>query len=378
MSTWIDALADDRPRHRVIASERLIQVCRTGDAQDRERVRQSLLRFGLCSDLETQTVIERLVDEIDETELHRELERLVSADPALVERTGAEPSTVSDMLSDHWQTFVTRAGDDGDTRTVFADVALVAGPSLRWRAIESFGNRPHLTLISHLGCVAPSQPHFHDVQSRLVYQRLDRFGWADETMEAANATVRVLGRLIDRTLIDNVYGWSIERRLRLALMYHRWDTGLRICDLVMKTEHRLPFDWTAAMLAMRQIERRGEFIPSSPLRDWSARFAAVQASLDDPRLLAKTPGERRPPPEPALFDAGRVETRVQDVAAWVCWDRKRIDAREQGMPQLVADPLWGVQRGTIGFASQFERDRWLDQLKHSTDDDGQGSRDHGP
>lgn len=379
VSRWIDALADDNPRARVIAKERLLNACRRTDTQQRERVRQSLFRAGLCTDLEAQSHIERLINEIDEAGLRQDLEHLIHAESVLAD--AAEP-ILAGTLAIHWQTFASRAGDDRDTRMVFANVATTAGPSMRWRAINSAttDRYPHprrhpsqthqQTLISHLGCIAPTQPHFHDIESRLVYRRLDQFGWADHTMTATNANVRVLGRLIDRTLLDNPYGWSIEQRLRLALMYQRDSVAVRICDLVLNSAHRLPLDWASTMLTLRQIERREQGSALAAGSDWGGRFAAVATSLGDSRLLAVTPGQVLTPPEPALFDSGRVRTRVQDVAAWVCLDRNSEDARQCGMPQLIADPLWGVQCGTIGFATQYERDQLLTRLRVDAGNDG--------
>lgn len=369
---WIDALGDDRPSTRANADERISRICRHTDRPTRDRIRQhilgGLMRAGLNADLETQLHLERLLGELDEAQHRRDLDEFVRTqtdfDPTQThgERNWAEESPRSSRLATHWQTFATRAGGDWESRRVFAQLADKAGPSWQWWAIATQTNDDCAIFVSHLGCVAPTEPHYHIVESRLVYQRLDQFEWADQTMSTSHMNARLLGRLIDRTLWDNPYGWTVEQRLRLALMYRRVFVAVRIADSVMRTNDRLPVDWAASMLAVRQIERRGFTGSGGRATDWTKRWKAISSSLTDQRLLARRPDEPTPRWKVPLFDDAEITTRVQDVAGWVLMDRDECDARQHGMPQLQADPIWGARRCSIGFATQYERERHLDAL----------------
>ncbi|TWT93073.1 hypothetical protein [Neorhodopirellula pilleata] len=362
---WAEALSDDRPATRVRAEEQIGRLVRDADRMTLDRIRQhllrGLLRAGLNADLESQLSLERLLADLDETQHSWELKDFLEPDLAPIPHlaTNLEPSG---CLALHWQTFAARAGDDLESRQVFARLAGKAGPSWRWFAIDGQTKDDCDIFISHLGCIAPTEPHYHAVEARVVYRRLDHFEWADRTMSSVLSDSRLLGRLIDRTLCDNPYGWSVEQRLRLALMYRRDATALRIADSVGQSEDRLPVDWAVSMLALRQIQRRSFADSTSGSPQWRNRWQAISESLADRRMLARRPDELLPKVKPSMFVDAAITTRVQDVAAWVLMDRDGDDARQQGMPQLQADSIWGVRRSSIGFATQYERDRQLGDL----------------
>lgn len=362
---WISKLAADQPRVRSDASQRILNWAGRGTSRQRDDLLQSLLRAGLTADLELQMVLSRLVDEIRDDEFERTLADFIDQTELSHER-----------LAKSWQTFSIRASGGSDSRHVFAKVAAIAGPSLDWESIESRRHRdPETTvLVSHLGCVTPVQPVFFQPESDVIYAQLIANRQRVCPTPVATEETRVLDRLLDTTIANNPYGWTVHQRLRLALLYRRHTVAMEVADAVMRPNDRLPVDWTAAMLAFRQVERSSGWIDSegngtSTMR-WTQRIEAIVDALEDSRTLAVQPDTRwvrkfplRQKRRAIGLQAEVVRTRVQDIAAWILLDRNDLDARRYGMPHLQADSVWGVHQASIGFTSEHERKLVIARVK---------------
>lgn len=369
---WISKLGDDQPRVRSDASHQILGWAQHGNSRQREDLLQSLLRAGLTAELELQMAINRLIEEVREHEFERTLAGFID-----------QTEFSNERLAMSWQTFSKRASSGSDSRHVFAKLAASAGPSLDWETIETRRRQdPETTvLVSHLGCVAPVQPMFFQPESEVVYAQLIANRQRARPIPVATKEARVLDRLLDATIVNNPYGWTVHQRLRLALLYRRHAVAMEVGDLVMGASDRLPVDWTAAMMAFRQVERYSGWIDTTvSTRDsirWSDRIEAIVDSLEDARTLAVRPTTRwvpavrkvvrKLPPRQNRqmlgIQAEIVRTRVQDIAAWILLDRNNLDARSHGMPQLQADSIWGVHQASVGFTSEHERKLVIAKVK---------------
>lgn len=363
----VGQLADDRPRVRSFATERILRLAEQAGPEERQRLIQSLLRAGLTTDLETQLATQSLCDRVIEIGHRRDVQYLMA---------GTDSKPVGPELLDAWDVFSSLAGDDADARRTFSRAALHAGPTLPWSSIET-----PIELIGHLGCAASRHPRCHQPESEWVYHRLYRNASSGGDLLIADAASRVMGRLVEATVRENWYGWTIEQRLAILLLYHRDSATLRLCDEIIRTRDPMPRDWAAAMIAIRRIEWHRGWIGCDPDRpldsdhpQWRTRIIAIRKATSDRRVLTIHPrdwqaaaapvGRSTPPGNKTVdpfFQTDPIRTRVQDVAVWVLLDRQELDPREYGMRQLRADPIWGVSRDSLGFSTQWERDRAIEK-----------------
>ncbi|SMP56633.1 hypothetical protein SAMN06265222_105179 [Neorhodopirellula lusitana] len=391
---WIGRIDDAHYHSRDHAFENLVRLATQAESRERGKIVQELLRATLLADLETQFQIERIVDEIAHAVYREELDRLDSSHFSDDEAMWR----VRPVVEEAWETFSLRAGRGAETLEVFTQLAEQAGPELDWSSIakDHAGSRvpwndegPPQTLITHLGCVASQHPHLHQVESKIVFSHLDHFQSVDNILDKPRARTRVLARLVDTTLSRNPFGWSIKQRLYLALMYRRDHVANSIAMRTLSSEC-LPQDRVASLLTIHQLDKRGCL--SSEFDQAASRRLLFLDAMGDQRIVAtqsdelmgvigrarkavgprpggaanaKPPGKVRPgQPWPSSWP---IRSRVQDAAVWVSCDSGGVDARQQGMELLQADPVWGVRPASLGFASQYERDRAIRMAKAEWD-----------
>lgn len=356
----LDSLQSDSPATRQRAMQQLLQLASDADAPTRESQIQRMLRYSLCSDLETQLSVNRLVEEIKILEYRERVDGLL--------RSGGGQEQRSSRLGKSWEIFSSRASRDVDAQAAFRQIALRAGPSLHWHRLHRRvpQNELDIVLISHLGCLAPQTPHLFGRHSRDLFSQLMKMPGQSNFSIGADVRGRVMGRLIDRTLLENIYGWTIPERLHLALAYRRGETAASLHHQVLASDEPLARDLAAAMLA-------GPRIAALTGHGGASRISAprVREALHDRRVVCVASKPLLGEPLRAgngarnqLVHRGAiVHTRVQDVAGWVLIQGGEIDAREFGMMELRADPVWGIDLSSIGFDYEPARERFLSRVQ---------------
>jgi hypothetical protein len=182
---------------------------------------------------------------------------------------------------------------------------------------------------------------------------------AEHSVTRADASGRVMGRLIDHTLLENPYGWTMTERLHLGLLYQRDRVTETLCQTVFQAQRPLAGDLAAAILARQQLIATanlptGETVNNNTLA--AARHDRRIVSVSPEQLVADTRnGHKSSQILPAI-----IRTRVQDIAVWASLQKDPPqDLREHGMWALQADPVWGTRLSSIGFTSEVQRAAFL-------------------
>ncbi len=354
-------LADPSPITRRRAADHLLAEVTGVDQLQRERIIQTMLRESLLADLETQLTIDRLLDEITSLAHRQNVDRIVLGMLATPDQVDSSESP----LAETWRTFAGRVGNDREARETFRQIALRAGPTLHWPQLSHLPTRDQrreragITLISHLGCVVPETPQPHSVQAKRVLSQIRQTPLAEHSVTRADAGSRVMGRLIDRTLQENPYGWTMAERLHLGLLYQRDRETETLCQDVLLAQRPLAGDLAAAILARQQLIATAN-LPTSE----TGMEVTLAASRQDRRVVSVSPeqlvGQPRNSTNSLPMLPAIIRTRVQDVAVWASLQNApQRDLREHGMWGLQADPVWGTRLSSIGFASEAERAAFL-------------------
>ncbi|MCM2373267.1 P-loop NTPase family protein [Aporhodopirellula aestuarii] len=384
VESYLDALGDDSHATRQRAVRGLLQLAGESQPQQKQALIQSLLRRSLFADFETQLSIERLVDEIEILSHNQNVERVVvkTEDELRVQKDGTS------ALISTWQMFSSRAGAGDEAREAFRRIASQAGPSLSWPRLshDLKADKADLVLISHLGCIAPQTPKPFKPQSQRTLAEMKRTSVAAQLSSGSDANSRVAGRLVDRTLIENSYGWTFPERLHLALLYDREPVARELCQQVMRCDQPLAVDLAVAILAFRRIARRwtGEVDQqinclNSALGDRRVVCVAPEQLVGRPRkhqvlrnaqppnIIENQPLHRRGVADQSDSQTSSfpaiLRTRVQDVAAWALVQETDFDVRGEGLIGLQADPVWGTRLSSIGFVTEWERTAFLTSVR---------------
>ncbi|WP_144059931.1 hypothetical protein [Rhodopirellula sallentina] len=403
MSRYLEELSDDSHSTRERAFTGLEEVASNLPAAERQAIVQMILNRSLLADFETQLAIERLVEHIRWASYQQMLDRLMDERPSESESAFGEVSADESPLATTWNEFASRAGGGREAKRAFHQIASAAGPDLQWPVLNSRvrSNRVDLVLMSQLGCMAPQTPQLFRPQSGRTYEQMTRTCLAKNVSLGAGTSARVIGRLIDRTVLENPYGWSLTERLHVALLYDRFEAADSLREEVMRCEHPLARDLAAAILASCRRPGARTKATHSLIRDTDT--ARLLSALEDRRVVCMAPEQlvgrpgrqlgnqtnHRRANEPKL-DAARdrlrqkehknenrkneaarlpmempaiIRTRVQDVAAWALVQGTDFDVRRHGMVGLQADPVWGTRLASIGFASEPERATFLEAVK---------------
>lgn len=383
-SAAIESLEDDNPRVRATAIKRLIDHAATADEATWHAIIHGIGTVGLDSQLESQLIARRLLDDLRRDRLDRHLDRLMdwqSESSWLTDRRD-DSDWVAVPIVSAWSLFAARAGSGRETTQVFCDLIR----SMDHEVLTTDGDLKEIpvlirspeSLAWHLGCLAPSSPRCHLPTGREVAERLGRV--AAGVSRSHSPQSRVLGRLIDDLLRRNAYGWSIEQRLGLAVVYQRRSVAIELISQIRAANPASPADTVTAMLAGDRI-------------GWSPVQSMVLRSLRDPRVLSVTAGHAvwigrggRPTANhaaPAINPPGAwpgkvVRTRVQDIAVmlWLQWHD--LDPRDFAMTAMSADPVWGIDRYSVGFTSATDREAALAFIAAEASSRESGEPDHPP
>lgn len=369
---YLDRLDDDSHATRKRAITGLLRLAHDSQPQQNHAIIQTMLRRSLFADLETQLAIDRLVGDITLDIHHQNVERVVTA--IEVETQATEPSP----LMSTWQTFSSRAGTGEEARQAFREIAVYAGPQLSWPPLNARvdSDDADLVLISHLGCVAPQLPQPFRPQSERVLAVMKRTLLAAGVSSGSDANARVIGRLIDRTILENPYGWTLPERLHMALLYDRTRVVSTLRWEVLRCEDPLARDLAAAILVTPRCTK-------SWIGEIEEEVQRLVAALEDRRVVCVAPEQLVARPHPIVLnqqihrrgvDVGGdvseksnfpviLRTRVQDVAAWALVQGTDFDTRDHGLTGLQADPVWGTRLASIGFATEWERTAFLESVR---------------
>ncbi|MFG0287028.1 MAG: hypothetical protein ACF8CQ_02580 [Rhodopirellula sp. JB044] len=403
MSRYLDELSDDSHATRERAFSGLEEIAYSLPAAKRQAIVQMILNRSLLADFETQLASERLVEHIRWASYQQTLDRLMDDQRREIDSAYGEVSGDDSLLVMTWNEFAARAGGGRDAKRAFHQIASAAGPDLQWPVLNSRvrSDRVDFVLMSQLGCMAPPTPQFFRPQSDRTYEQMTRTCLANNVSLGAGARARVVGRLIDRTVLQNPYGWSLTERMHVALLYDRDEAADSLREEVMRCEHRLArFLAVAILVSCRRPGTRTKATQSLIRETDTTRLLSA---LEDRRVVCVAPEQLVGRParkmgnqskhrrsEEREFDTARdgvkqkehkhenrendavrlaiempaiIRTRVQDVAAWALVQGTDFDVRRHGMVGLQADPVWGTRLASIGFASEPERATFLEAVR---------------
>ncbi|WDQ15334.1 hypothetical protein [Rhodopirellula sp. P2] len=240
-------------------------------------------------------------------------------------------------LDQWWQHFSERAGDDADSIRQFQQVAKSAGPDWQWQPALPRWTPSNRSACDQWACLLGICVPDCGIRYVPASNTLKRHLLQDGSLCSRGQTPgdRVVGRLIESTLQRNPYGWSLETRLSIGLIHQRTELVQGLCEQIWNTPNARPRDIALSLLAADRVQH-----PS--------RMDHLNLHLDDRRVITVLPGQAHFGVGEANWPRSIVVPRVCDVAQYLIWKDQGIDARQEGMTAIQADPTWGTRLESIG------------------------------
>ncbi|MCC9658916.1 hypothetical protein LOC70_24155 [Rhodopirellula sp. JC737] len=327
---WCEEIESESSFSRRSASENLVQYAllphdEVSVSESRRLVLGHLRGLRTSMSLETRTMAVRATQRIL-IESHRQ--EVAAFEP----RDDLARNWREHELVDHWDRFSKRAGEDREALACFRSLAMSAGPEWNWAQVRHRRGTEEAWLC-RLGIETSDCEIRHSKLSQSIRGELRRSPVS--IGDGCTPIERLVGRVIDATLLQNPYGWSVETRLEIALIHGRRSTVRSLCESSLRLGHATARETSLCLLAMDRVNDH----------ELDVR---LERSLDDRRVITVRAGEAHFGVRDRHWPQSIVVPRVQNVAQYLIWKREGIDARKHGITAIQADPVWGAKVESIG------------------------------
>ncbi|KLU04086.1 putative signal peptide protein [Rhodopirellula islandica] len=328
-------LESDSAVIRRMTSDRLFSQAIHGGDEVRRAVLSRLRSLRVSLSLDVRQAADQLNQRIRLAAHQRAIESLARSP---WEDLATNPAhELNRELDQWWQHFSERAGDDTDSIRQFQQVAKSAGPDWQWHPALHRSTPLIQSACDQWACLLGICVPDCGIRYVPASNTLKRHLLKDCSRICRGQTAgdRVVGRLIESTLQRNPYGWSLETRLSIGLTHQRTELVQGLCEQIWNSPNARPRDIALSLLAADLVHH-----PS--------RQDHLNSLLDDRRVITVLPGQAHFGVGETNWPRSIVVPRVCDVAQYLLWKDQGIDARQQGMTAIQADPIWGTRLESIG------------------------------